>query len=128
MFLDEYIDNIKFPNERKKKDIDWRVLHRYSFLRHPKINICMLDLIPIGWVENFGEEMCEELLKLHTYFRITEIRMENNGLIIETDISDKNLNQVLKKYENLSKTVCMICGKEKPAEAIACKECIKYEK
>ena len=99
-----------------------------------------LDQMPEGWRKAFGERMCfeiEALLKEANYdlnYRIWEIkekwgclRWYDNSV---PDLIQTRLNEVIKKYENLSEETCIECGA--PATRIStgwispyCDGCIK---
>jgi len=79
-----------------------------------------LDAMPDGWRKAFGEQMCEEIQKLlkeadWVYkYRILQIK-EKFGYLHWYDSSvpesiKERLNQIIRKYEDLSARTCFICG------------------
>lgn len=79
-----------------------------------------LEAMPNGWKKAFGLEMCKEikqaLLKdggskfLHTY-RIMQIKEKWGSLCWYDTYSTKNVQNIIRKYENLSYKTCISCGK-----------------
>ena len=79
-----------------------------------------LDAMPDGWRKAFGEQMCEEIQKLleeadYIYkYRILQIK-EKWGYLhwydnaVPESIKER-LNAIIRKYEDLSKRICVKCG------------------
>lgn len=100
-----------------------------------------LDAMPAGWREAFGIELCEEIKiclskmkpDVAEKYMITQIKEKYGQLCWYTNFTTEDLEKVMRKYEDLSKRICIVCGK--PAEFITlgwispyCGDCIKNEK
>ena len=100
-----------------------------------------LDAMPAGWREAFGIEFCEEIKiclskmkpDVAAKYMITQIKEKYGQLCWYTNFTTEDLEKVMRKYEDLSKRTCIVCGK--PAEFITlgwispyCGDCIKNEK
>ena len=100
-----------------------------------------LDAMPAGWREAFGIELCEEIKiclskmkpDVAAKYMITQIKEKYGQLCWYTNFTTEDLEKVMRKYEDLSKRTCIVCGK--PAEFITlgwispyCGDCIKNEK
>ena len=81
-----------------------------------------LDNMPVGWRKTFGEQMCFEIKKLleeanYQYnYEILQIKEKwgklcwyDNG--VPENIYD-NFQEIIHKYEDLSKKTCTLCGEE----------------
>lgn len=94
--------------------------------------------MPPGWRAAFGEQMCEEIQKLleeadYVYqYRIIQIKEKYGRLCwYDSRVPEKireRMNQVIRKYEDLSEVTCIECGK--PAIKVSlnwispwCEEC-----
>ena len=100
------------------------LIEKYPFLR-TKYNdkedytFTELDFMPDGWRNAFGEQMCEELKEalgdeVDTY-KIADIK-EKWGQLCWYDYGvtknkEHDVEEVIHKYEELSKTICIECGK-----------------
>lgn len=99
-----------------------------------------LDLMPKGWREAFGEQMCEEIdSELMTWpqeerekFRITDIKEKWASLRFYTNLVSPDLNKIIEKYSLISRLTCILCGK--PAQWITrgwympfCQECAEEQ-
>lgn len=97
-----------------------------------------LDHMPEGWRINFGEQMCEEInnelltwsQKDRDNFRILDIKEKWAFLHFYTNYGTEKLYQIINKYEEASKKICLYCGK--PARWITrgwymplCDECAR---
>ena len=96
----------------------------------------LLDEMPSGWKKSFGLKMCNELKKvlietncLDT-FRIHQIKEKYGTLRIYSNFTNDKLENVIGKYEDLSASTCLYCGK--PAEYVTlgwisylCEKCAK---
>ena len=93
-----------------------------------------LDEMPPGWRKAFGEQMCEEIMEeldannmVDTY-RVVQIK-EKYGMLRWYDYGfTKKGSDIISKYEDMSKHICIACGK--PATLIStgwispwCDEC-----
>ena len=100
-----------------------------------------LDAMPAGWREAFGIELCEEIKiclskmkpDVAAKYMITQIKEKYGQLCWYTNFTTEDLEKVMRKYEDLSKRTCIVCGK--PAEFITlgwispyCGDCIKLKK
>lgn len=74
--------------------------------------------IPTGWWIRFGKEMCNEieayLRKLPSAaienFEIIDVKEKFGRLCIYTNWNTKELQDILRKYEDLSIRTCFACG------------------
>ena len=77
----------------------------------------LLDLLPDTWYKAFGEDLCKDLKKiliedgLLDDFRIEEIKEKYGTLRIYTNFTSDKIDEVLRKYEDLSMMTCICCGK-----------------
>ena len=104
------------PNN--KSEVKWWI-DRYPFLRIEDVDDgCWLDSLPQGWVDTFGEQMCDDLMEaLGDYAREWEIiqvkekygamRLYHNGC--PKEISN-NVESIIDKYSYISQFVCTLCG------------------
>ena len=78
-----------------------------------------LDSMPEGWRRAFGEQMCEEIneeiktwSKYHQEnFHITDIKEKWGFLHFYTNYGSDDLYKIIDKYEEMSKRICIHCGK-----------------
>ena len=82
-----------------------------------------LDAMPCGWRKAFGIQMCKDLRKqlwkegnLFKY-RITQIKEKWGVLCWYNESASKEVYEIIKKYEKLSRNICIVCGK--PATKIS---------
>lgn len=82
-----------------------------------------LDAMPCGWRKAFGIQMCKDLRKqlwkegnLFKY-RITQIKEKWGILCWYNESASKEVYEIIKKYEKLSRNTCIVCGK--PATKIS---------
>lgn len=94
---------------------DWRYIAPYSYT--------LLDTMPKGWREAFGEQMCEEIRNVlikenYLYkYRITQIK-EKYGEVRWYDwCASQEVNDIINKYTKLSRRTCICCGR--PATKIS---------
>ena len=84
-----------------------------------------LDGIPDGWVEAFGEQMCQEikdeLIRCNFLDNYEVIQTkEKYGMLRWYDCgipAECNVHDIIAKYEDLSEVTCCVCGK--PATKIS---------
>ena len=76
-----------------------------------------LDAMPCGWRKAFGIQMCKDLRKqlwkegnLFKY-RITQIKEKWGILCWYNESASKEVYEIIKKYEKLSRNICIVCGK-----------------
>lgn len=97
-----------------------------------------LDSMPEGWRIAFGEQMCEEIQceldKLNPEeaknFHIVQIKEKYGFLHFYVSSYNKQINDIIEKYAEMSKRICYNCGA--PATRIStvwicpwCDECAK---
>lgn len=76
----------------------------------------ILEWLPRGWVEAFGEEMCEDLDKaikaagLESEFRIDEAKEKYGMMRLYYYPSTPEIDDIVHAYEQISETVCVHCG------------------
>ena len=127
-------------NEINDSHAKW-MIERYPFLTikdnsvHPWLKIDSTEYhwlsdIPAGWVNSFGIEMCDELLKvLDKYvddFIIVQTKEKYGSFVVyyywsdiyhtneeleEISRIDKEVRYILDKYKHLSYHTCVICGR-----------------
>ena len=102
----------------------------------------MLDEMPFGWRESFGEQLCEELRMvlikegLLEKYRVHQIKEKFGSLRWYGNFENDSIAKILEKYEEKSKYTCIRCGA--PATKISlgwispyCDNCVnsksKYE-
>lgn len=78
-----------------------------------------LDAMPDGWRTAFGEKMCEEIMqelnkikneKVRLSYRIVQIKEKFGRLCWYTNWSTVGLDNVVRKYEQISERTCIRCG------------------
>ncbi len=76
----------------------------------------MLDEMPSGWRESFGEQLCEELRMvlikegLLEKYRIHQIKEKFGSLRWYGNFENDSIAKILEKYEEKSKYTCIRCG------------------
>ena len=104
--------------------IGWK-LYRFYYKYILQILHCVptyteLDQMDIGWRKAFGIQMCKEIkkallktggLKLLFGYRIIQIKEKWGMLRWEDAISNKEIQDIIDKYERLSYKTCVVCGK-----------------
>ena len=84
-----------------------------------------LDMMPTGWREAFGEQMCEEMdnemltwsKSNYDNFRIIQIKEKWGALRVYVNFSSEELDKILAKYTTTSRVTCLQCGR--PAKWIS---------
>lgn len=77
----------------------------------------ILDFMPYGWRDAFGEEMCEELKRalssagLLKEYRVIEIKEKWGELRWYDCCGNEETYEIVEKYRKKSKHTCIICGK-----------------
>lgn len=78
-----------------------------------------LDAMPDGWRIAFGEKMCEEIMqelnkieneKVRFSYRIVQIKEKFGYLRWYTNWSTIGLDNIVRKYEQISERTCIRCG------------------
>ena len=113
------------------------LIERYPFLRRRNLwtdeliendEYTKLDEMPTGWRRAFGEEMCEEILQvLIKYdcvdlYRITQIKEKYGTLRWYCNYPNgtyTEINQIIDKYYEKSKRICVVCGEPATKEALS---------
>lgn len=80
-----------------------------------------LDFFPIGWKKAFGEQWAKEVqavinkmpINIQKDAYIIDIKEKHGQLRVFFSVCSDELDEVLKKYEKLSESVCIKCGKHK---------------
>lgn len=101
------------------------LLRKYPWLKFSDDSSdgCWADMIPIGWLESFGEFLLEDLdtaLKnsypegLPEDFRILDIKEKWGSLRVYLTHEPEPVSDVLYRYQYISSFVCMICGAPYP--------------
>ena len=99
------------------------------------LTVTWLDQMPRGWRIAFGIDLCkdlkEALIKDNALdkYKIVQIKEKYGGLRWYDNWSTNEICKVLNKYEELSYTTCIVCGK--PAKYLSrgwicpfCEDCI----
>lgn len=105
------------------KFVDW--IHEYPIQwLHCIPTYTELDAMETGWRKAFGIQMCKEIkaeLKKHPglmkKYRITQIKEKYGSLRWYDSFSTKEIFDIISKYEDISTTTCIVCGK--PATKIS---------
>ena len=75
-----------------------------------------LDQMPEGWRKAFGEQMCEEILTelitsgLLDEYKILQIKEKYGQLCWYASPTTQRIEEIIQKYSNLSKHICINCG------------------
>lgn len=77
----------------------------------------LMDKFPAGWRVAFGEHFLEDIkvrlllanCKLDDY-RIYNVGVENGSLVWKDNSCSKDLNDVVRFYNELSRATCIFCG------------------
>ena len=98
-------------------------LNKYPWLKaydpYPEENqeeICSLEWLPRGWVEAFGEFLCEDLDRvikaenLQDEFRIDDAKEKYGQLRLYCHPCTPAIQDVLRTYEAISEVTCVNCG------------------
>lgn len=97
-------------------------LAKYPWLKgydpYPEDNdpCCILEWLPKGWVEAFGEIMCEDLDRiikaenLQDEFRIDEAKEKYGQIRLYCHPCTPAIQDVIRTYEAISETACCHCG------------------
>lgn len=108
--------------------LDWRYTVPYSYT--------LLDTMPKGWREAFGEQMCEEIREalikenyLYEY-RVVQIKEKYGQLRWYDNGAPSEVYDIIDKYTKISECTCICCGR--PATKISigwispyCNNCAK---
>lgn len=131
---------INFYHYRRTKEQNKILIEKYPWLcpyvEDFDYSCTLLDAMPDGWNYTFGEQMCEEILealKLDNIpveqYKVLQVK-EKYGSLRWYDNGGKHVDEVLRKYENISEQICCRCGK--PATHYStgwilywCKDCIE---
>ena len=100
---------MEYPILAPKNDDEWQ--YEYT----------MLDFFPAGHKKAFGEQWAKEVqaainkmpINVQKDAYIMDIKEKWGQLRIFLSVCSEELEEVLQKYEKLSESVCMQCGKSK---------------
>lgn len=98
------------------KVLDWIYRNPMQWI-HAIPTYTELDDMPDGWRKAFGIKMCKEIkteLKKHNYlrkYRITQIKEKFGGLRWYDAGAPQSIYDIISKYGNISRTMCINCGK-----------------
>ena len=87
-------------------------------LNSDEIEYTLLDDMPTGWRNAFGEQMCEEIRKVliqYNYlekYRIVQIKEKFGGLRWYDNGAPREVFDIIEKYSQLSEGLCIQCGKQ----------------
>lgn len=97
-----------------------QVIKEYPFLEiskdATKSGITWLDSIDTGWLKRFGVDLCDDLKEAikkdncEKDFMIVEIKEKFGFMNLYVLGAGEYTNEVISKYEELSKYVCGFCG------------------
>lgn len=104
-----------------------KLIQKYPFLQtkdfqgNKTFECTWLDFMPEGWKQCFGELLCEDILKVLQKssisledFTILDIKEKFGTLRVYCTGSNElecELEDIINKYEYLSKYTCVLCGK-----------------
>ena len=77
---------------------------------------CTIECLPDGWIKAFGEEMCKEIdkeikrSKLDDMY-VVQAKEKYGELVIFFSHHTPAINDILRKYEEISTHVCDRCGR-----------------
>ena len=119
--IQDYIKIMRTVEENKK------LIQKYPFLQtkdcqgNEIFECTWLDFMPKGWKQCFGELLCEDILKVLQKsstsledFTILDIKEKLGTLRVYWTGSNElecELEEIINKYEYLSKYTCVLCGK-----------------
>lgn len=114
-----------------------QIITDYPWLDVGIENLTLLDMLPAGW-HNLLLSMCKELrvalieYDLLSQYEVYEAKEKYfmlrwyDGLKWDCDIDmPQSITDIVCKYEELSKEVCMICGATKPKNQELCDVCME---
>lgn len=113
----------KIRNKKLCKKYPWLIPRNWRGKKYKDYDYSyhMLDDIK-GWWKCFGEMMCEELLielkRTHHVkdFRILEYKEKYGEMVLTPSYYNETIGNILRKYEVISRNVCMLCGKPDVAQ------------
>ena len=104
--------------QRYIKFLDW--INAYPLqLLHCIPSHTELDAMELGWRKAFGIQMCKEIRaallrqswKALFKYRITQIKEKFGELRWYDEFSTKDIEDIIDKYEDISRHTCIVCGK-----------------
>lgn len=126
---------------KKDKFLYWfyKKLERFLGLFHIIPTYSLYDCIPYGWRKRFGVQLCRELKEAlkknpdksyRKSFRIMDIKEKWGVLNIYCNSYSPEVSRVIRKYEYLSKFVCIDCGEDATKKTLGwvspyCNRCLE---
>lgn len=125
--------------DNKRLVAEYPFLAVYDIANKSEIDYCftMLDEMPPGWKEAFGEEICKEIkdvLVEHNClneYSVLQIKEKFGMLRWYGNRTSREIEQIIAKYEEKSGHTCICCGA--PATQMIlnwispiCDECLDY--
>ena len=117
------------------RDRNREIIVKYPWLDINDEQLTLLDMLPIGW-HGLILDMCEELKRelvehdLVSKYEVLEAKEKWCMLRWYDGLCDLSpmpsiITNIVCKYEERSKEVCMICGAPKPKDQEMCDICIE---
>ena len=117
------------------RDRNREIIVKYPWLDINDEQLTLLDMLPIGW-HGLILDMCEELKRelvehdLVSKYEVLEAKEKWCMLRWYDGLCDLSpmppiITNIVCKYEEQSKKVCMICGAPKPKDQEMCDICIE---
>ena len=117
----------------------YSVIHNILEFVHFIPTYTEIDVVDFGWKKRFAMQLCKDLKnailkdggwKLMKSFRIIQIKEKYGELVIYVSHLTPEVSKVIKKYESLSRNVCICCGDDATKESQGyylpyCDECFK---
>ena len=147
MTINDILNNYDKLSSDQKMVAHKQIIKEYPFMKQfdgkgHKLNSSWLGAIPIGWrisfFKDFLDELKTELIKYNFLYKYAVLDVkEKFGAFRWYDYghpSDSRIDEIIKKYANLSDKTCIICGKSGKITTVyeqflpLCKECKKHDK
>ncbi len=119
--------NLNTDDDSSRIELNKRLIARYPFLEckgldssEPTDFRCTwLDHMPAGWKRTLGVHLCEELREalirndpsLLENYRVSDVKEKYGTLRWYDNGGSDKIEDILTKYEDISKYTCIICGK-----------------
>ena len=139
MTTSEYLQCYKDYDEnlRQIQEYNARLIDEYPFLLPTDksdydYSYTLMDYMPAGWRICFGDSLLKELKEelesenlLDTY-KVLEVKEKFGILCWYDNVNTKKwYEEILPKYEELSKVTCIVCGKPATQFNPFCDECFE---